>query len=150
MLKSRFRSRSDHSLDPKGRLNFPRRFCDVLAGFESQELMIAPYKTHLRVYPISEWDILETKLLTQAGQHNLGDYVRYVVGGVVECNLDKQGRVLLPLSLRAEAGLGKDVVLNGMLTWIEIWDAGIWAEKQQVVRDGFEDFSEGLSNLGIF
>lgn len=150
MLKSRFRSRSDHNLDPKGRLNFPRRFCDVLATLEEQQLMVAPYKNHLRVYPIHEWDILETKLLTQAGQHGLGDFVRYFVGGVVECNLDKQGRVLIPLSLRAEVGLERDVVLNGMISWIEIWDAKVWADKQQVVRDGFDDFSDGLSSIGIY
>ncbi|CAG37634.1 division/cell wall cluster transcriptional repressor MraZ [Desulfotalea psychrophila] len=149
MRKVRFRSRTEHTLDTKGRLNFPRRFSDVLESFESQDLIIAPFKTHLRIYPLAEWEELETKMHNHGGEQNLSGWVRYVVGGVVEAALDKQGRLLIPQTLRLDAGLEKNVVLNGMLSWIEIWDATAWASEQQAVRDGFEDFSEGLRNMGI-
>ena len=150
MLKSRFRSRTEHTLDSKGRLNFPRRFCDVLGQLESQTLMIAPFKNHLRIYPIEEWESLETKLLTGGGQHaRLGNWVRYVVGGVVECNVDKQGRILIPQALRAEASLQKEIVLNGMLSWIEIWDAGAWAIEHQTTLEGYEAFADSLAQIGI-
>lgn len=150
MLKSRFRSRTEHALDTKGRLNFPRRFCDVLEQLDSQILMIAPFKTHLRIYPLEEWESLETKLLAKGGEHpGLGNWVRYVVGGVVESTLDKQGRVLISQSLRADAGLVKDIILNGMLDWVEIWDAGAWAVEHQATREGYEGFAESLAKIGI-
>jgi len=66
MIKSRFRSRSEHTLDDKGRLNFPSRFREVLRQYESETLMITAWgKQHLRAYPLVAWDILENTLLTE-------------------------------------------------------------------------------------
>lgn len=151
MAQSRFRSRSEHTLDAKGRLNFPSRFRDVLRQYGSDILMIAPWKTHLRAYPLSEWEILETKLRTEGGeQPGLGSFVRYVVGGVAECSLDKQGRILLPLELRKDAVLSKEVVLTGMLDWVEIWDKKAMQIETQTTRDDFEGHEASLAKLGIF
>lgn len=151
MIKGRFRSRSEHALDAKGRLIFPRRFREVLAQCDSETLMVAPWKTHLRVYPITEWEALETKLMTQGGgQPGIESFVRYVVGGVVECNPDKQGRILLPTDLREDAGLAKEIVLNGMLDWVDIWDRDAWIAEKQATRNDFEDHKISLSNIGMF
>jgi MraZ protein len=152
MIQSRFRSRSEHVLDDKGRLNFPSRFRDVLRQYESEILMVTSWgKHHLRAFPLSVWEILENKLLTEGrGQEGIASFVRYVVGGVTECTLDKQGRILLPQSLRADANLRKDVVLTGMLDWIEIWDKEAWLRENETTRDGFEAFDQSLARLGIF
>ena len=152
MIKSRFRSRSEHVLDDKGRLNFPSRFRDVLRQYESEILMVTSWgKKHLRAYPLSEWEILETKLLTEGKeQKGMASFVRYVVGGVTECSLDKQGRILLPQSLRVDANLRKDVVLTGMLDWIEIWDKEAWGKENETTGESFEAFDESLARLGIF
>jgi len=113
--------------------------------------MVAPWKTHLRVYPIIEWEALETKLMTQGGgQPGIESFVRYVVGGVVECNPDKQGRILLPADLREDAGLTKEIVLNGMLDWVDIWDKDAWVAEKQATRDDFEGHKVSLSNIGMF
>ena len=151
MIQGRFRSRTDHTLDTKGRLNFPIRFREVLRQSGSEILMVAPWKTHLRAYPIAEWESLETKLLTQGGQQQgLGRFFRYVVGGVAECAVDKQGRIRLPPELRAEANLSKEVVLHGMTTWVEIWDKQAWEAENQAARDSFDDHEASLASLGIF
>jgi len=151
VIKGRFRSRSEHALDAKGRLIFPSRFREVLRQCGSETLMVAPWKTHLRVYPIAEWEALETKLLTQGGgQPGIASFVRYVVGGVVECNPDKQGRILLPTDLREDANLSKEVVLNGMVGWVDIWDKEAWDAEKQATRDDFDDHKTSLSNIGIF
>ncbi len=138
-------------MDEKGRLNFPIRFREVLRQAGSQTLMVVPWKTHLRVYPVAEWEALETKLLSQGGgQAGLASFVRYVIGGVVECSLDRQGRILLPGELRLDAGLNKDVVLTGMIDWVEIWDKDGWYAETQATRDNFDRHQESLSTLGIF
>ena len=67
LLRGRFRSRTEHALDEKGRFNFPSRFRDVLRQCDSEILMVAPWNKHLRAYPVAEWEALETKLLTQGG-----------------------------------------------------------------------------------
>ena len=152
MIQSRFRGRSEHTLDEKGRLNFPSRFREVLRQYESETLMIAPWgRLHLRVYPLSGWEILENKLLTEGREEkDIDRFVRYMVGGVNESSLDKQGRILLSQSLRQDAGLRKDVVLIGMLDWIEIWDKESWIRENAATGESFDGFRESLSRLGIF
>jgi transcriptional regulator MraZ len=149
IIKSRFRSKSDHSLDSKGRLNFPSRFRDVLAQYGSGTLMVVPWKEHLRAYPVSEWETIEDKLLDQKEQPQMGSYIRWVLSGVTECNLDKQGRILLPATLRTELQIGKDVILTGMRDWVEIWDKDAWQIEIETTRANRDSFDEGLSKLGI-
>lgn len=149
-IKSRFRSKSEHSLDSKGRLNFPSRFRDVLAQYGSGTLMVTTWGKHLRAYPVSEWELIEDKLLDQGKeQPRMASFIRLVLAGVTECNLDKQGRILLSSPLRQEIHMGKDVVLTGMRDWVEIWDKDAWQLEVQATRENFDSFDEGLSKLGI-
>ncbi len=151
LTTSRFRGRSEHALDIKGRLNIPSRFRDVLAQYESEELMVTNWGAHLRAFPISQWEILENKLLTNGReQPGLTNFIRLVVSGVTPCIPDKQGRVLLPPSLRSEAGIVQDVVLAGMLDYVEIWDKDAWELENQATRENFGDYKESLARLGIF
>ena len=148
-MKSRFRSMSEHSLDAKGRLSFPSRFRDVLAQYGSGDLVVVPWKKHLRAYPVSEWEVIEDRLYDQRDQPQMGSYIRLILSGVMECTLDKQGRILLSAVRRSELKIGKDVVLTGMRDWVEIWDKDAWQLEMQETRENFDSFDEGLSKLGI-
>ncbi len=152
IIKSRFRSRSEHALDGKGRLNFPSRFRDVLSQYDSEVLMVAPWgKTHLRAFPIPEWESFENTLMTEGRkQKGLARLIRYVVGSVAECPLDKQGRILLPPHLRGEASLQREVVLVGMLNHVEIWDRETWEKENLATSENFEEFDEQFAEMGIF
>jgi MraZ protein len=131
-------------------LNIPTRFRDVLRTEYSETLIVTNWQKCLRAYPVPEWEALEEKLLDQGRmQPNFGKFVRYVISGVSECSLDKQGRILLPPTLRSEFGIDKEVVLVGMLQHFEIWDKAAWEEEAQHTRDTFEEFNPGLSALGI-
>jgi MraZ protein len=147
MVQARFRSKTEHVLDSKGRLNFPSRFRDVLRLLGSDVLMIAPWNDHLRAYPLAQWELLETTLLSNGG--DLGSFVRYAVGGVTECVLDKQGRIRLTPALREDAKLTKDVVLTGMLDWVEIWDKAAWDAETGATKENFDDNKAKLAKLGI-
>jgi MraZ protein len=146
----RFRSRSEHTLDSKGRLNIPSRFREVLRDAYTETLVVTNWQKSLKAYPSTEWKKVEDKLINQAPNlPGFSDFVRYVISGVAECPLDKQGRILLPGSLRTEFGFGTEVVLNGMLDHFEIWDKGAWVDETRRTRDKFKDFEQGLSSLGI-
>ena len=150
-IKSRFRTKSEHGLDTKGRLNFPSRFRDVLAQYGSGTLIVVPWKKHLRAYPVSEWEIIEDKLLDHGKeQSQMGSFIRWVFSGVTECHLDKQGRILLPATLRTDLRIGKNVILTGMRDWVEIWDRDAWTLEIETTRANCDSFDEGLSKLGIF
>lgn len=151
-IKNRFRSRSDHTLDGKGRLNFPSRFRDVLSQYESEVLMVAPWgKTHLRAFPIPEWESFENTLMTEGRkQKGMASLMRYIVGSVTECPLDKQGRILLPPQLRGEVNLQREVVLVGMLSHVEIWDKDVWLAEHEATSERFKEFDEQFAEMGIF
>ena len=146
----RFRSRSEHSLDSKGRLNIPSRFREVLREVYTETLMVTNWQNCLKAYPVSEWEKMEEKLLDREQiQPGLGRFIRYLISGVTECPLDKQGRILLSPTLRSEIGIQREVVLNGMLDHFEIWDREAWQLETRQTRESFAEFGPGLSSLGI-
>ena len=148
--KSRFRSRSEHTLDTKGRLNIPSRFRDVLQDHHNEQLVVTNWHKCLKAFPAKVWERIETTLLVQGKkQPGMESFRRYVISGVTEYTLDKQGRILLPLSLRTDFGLKKDVVLNGMLDHFEIWEKTAWEKERKQTRDKFSNFEESLSKMGI-
>ena len=59
--------------------------------------------------------------------------------------MDKQGRILIPASLRAYADLAKDVVLVGVGSRVEIWNKDAWDDASEY--DGIEEIAEGLEEL---
>jgi MraZ protein len=147
----RFRSHSEHTLDPKGRLNIPSRFRDVLRDqYNSEMLIVTHWDKNLRAYPLAEWEALEEKLLAQeGGEPDFDELVRYIIAGVNECPVDKQGRILLPPALRSEMGIDKDVAVVGMLRHFEIWDKHVWDEESNKIRQNFANYRAGLAKLGI-
>lgn len=56
---------------------------------------------------------------------------RIFLGSASDVEMDSAGRILIAPELRTAAGLGRDVMMNGMLTHFEIWDPAVQAEKEQ-------------------
>ena len=63
------------------------------------------------------------------------------------CELDKQGRIVVPGVLRKYAGLEKDVILAGVGSRIEIWDGQTWAES--INYDDMDEIAANMEELGI-
>ena len=115
-----------YSLDQKGRIIIPAPFREILAAnYYSMKLIFAndAFDRCLRAYPVEEWKkhLEEVRSWPETLEETLY-YKRRVVGSAVECEIDKQGRVLIPAALREDAGLNGEVVLIGLGHMIEIWD----------------------------
>ncbi len=149
---SRFRGRSEHALDGKGRLNLPARFRDVLMrGYDERLIITPPWPNCLRIYPLAEWEKQEMTLLNiEQKTPQVQKMFRYLVGGSVECQIDKNGRILLPAQLRSQLDLKKDVVMNGMLTFFELWDKERWETESTITDQDFKDFEATFNNQGLF
>ncbi len=146
--ENRFRSRSEHNVDAKGRLNIPSRFREVLRDEYADMLMLTNWHKCLKAYPAQVWEDLESTLLSQGKkQPGLASFVRYVISGVTECSPDKQGRILIPPALRTDFGITKSIILNGMLDHFEIWNKVDWETETKQTRDQFDSFD--LAALGI-
>jgi MraZ protein len=152
MVRGRFRSKYDHTIDDKGRLSFPSRFRDVLRQYESEVLVTIPWDNHLRAYPLAEWEGLENKLKAVDGEQteDLDRIIRYFESESFECVMDKQGRILLPPTLRNDLGLKRDIVLIGMIDRVEIWDKDIWNVERQDGRQRFDELKASIKKRGIF
>ncbi len=140
-----FMGEYNHTVDTKGRLIIPSKFRELLG---EEFIVTKGLDGCLFVFPQNEWLAFEEKLralpLTQKGARQ---FTRFFVAGATPCELDKQGRILLPSTLREFAGLDKDVVLAGMLNRIEIWSKAKWMENN--AYDDMDDIAEQMTDLGL-
>ncbi len=140
-----------HVLDKKGRLSIPSIFREILREkYKEERLMLTCFGKSLVAYPVPEWIIIEEKVskLPQI-RPEVRQFQLLFISGAVECEFDKQGRILIPPSLRKDAGLKKEVVIAGMLNKFEIWDKEKWDEEMKSLIENFEEISKVLSDLGI-
>jgi len=143
-----FRGRYYHSIDEKGRVILPSRLREVIAEKSEGQLVITNYSNYLIAFPLDEWRLLEDKIIQQSlFKKDLRDFQRDFMSGAMDCSVDSQGRVLIPPPLREHAGLGKEIVLAGMVRTIEIWSKDRWEEELR--RTSAKDFSDSIADLGI-
>jgi len=142
MANLAFSGSFDHSLDGKGRVIIPSSFREALG--EDFTITINPNKTAVAIYPKAMWD----KQLERLAQINPMDrvglqYERYVMSVSFSGNsMDAQGRVLIPIKLRNKIGLSRDIVFVGLNSYIEIWDAEVYAQMEAQTEMDFEDISD--------
>ena len=120
----------NHSIDEKGRLIIPAKLRDDLGD---SFVICNGLEGCLFVYSQEEWNkfVAELETLPRMSK-DARIFKRYFFGSASEGSFDKQGRVLVPPSLRKAAGLEKDVVLVGVQDRIEIWDKALWEERSQI------------------
>lgn len=136
-----------HSIDAKGRMIVPARFREDLGV----RFIVTKGLDHcLFAYPQEEWTIFENKLkqlpLTNAGARK---FVRFFFSGAIECELDNQGRIVLPQNLREYAGLQKEVVSIGVNNRVEIWNKESWKAYNEEENFISNDLAFEMENLGI-
>ena len=140
-----FMGEYNHTIDAKGRLIIPSKFRELLG---EEFVLTRGLDGCLYIYPMDEWESFEMKLRSlPLTNKNARTFSRFFVAGATTCELDRQGRILLPLPLREFAGLEKDVVLAGMLNRIEIWSKTKWIENNSC--DDMDEIAEQMSDLGL-
>lgn len=147
-----FRGSSFHNLDPKGRLVIPARFRDVFKQSSVDGLMVSKMDGALFCYTFEQWHKIEERVLNLAVKsENMRRFRRIFIGGAFKCLLDKQGRILIPPSLRQYAGVNKEVVLVGVLDHFEIWARENWVEEGDKLQSDLknEDMRNEVAALGL-
>jgi len=131
-----FRGVYEHQIDAKGRTSLPARLRETLVATYDERLIITTaLDPCLHAYPVREWEQLEQSLARRNPMEpGVKTLMRLYVASAQECPLDKLGRVLIPPSLRAHAGLEKEVVWAGMVKVIEVWSREGWARAQEEAR----------------
>ncbi len=133
-----------HTIDAKGRLIIPAKFRE---GLGERFVVSKGFDGCLQAYDPESWKTIEENLkqLPQFKKETR-DITRFFLGGAVEEEIDKQGRILIPAKLREYAGLEKDVTLVGSGSRVEIWDSARWNDAEP---ESIEELAENLSDLGF-
>jgi MraZ protein len=135
-----------HNIDAKGRLIVPSKLRESLG-----ETFIATrgFDKCVVVYPMDVWmDFLEKIKQLPASSSDARRFIRFFTSNAAECQIDGQGRILLPIQLREYAGLKKQIVSIGVGDRAEIWDRSTWDKyNSDMALD--ESFMDKLSELGI-
>jgi MraZ protein len=135
-------------MDDKGRITIPPRYREILKERQEQHLIVTNLDGYLIAFPQSEWEVIEQRLSQLSIlDKKFRSFQRFFVSGASECPFDRQGRILLPPSLREYAKLDKDVVLAGAVRCFEIWDRTSWDQEMARIED--LDTAEVRKELGI-
>jgi len=132
-----FFGRYEHTIDQKGRISIPSKFRTTLSEHYDDRLIITNNTDEsLSAYPLEEWK----KLLGNAPgsfktEQEREDFQRFVVGGAMECQVDRQGRILIAPVLREFARLEREVVFVGATNKFEIWNKTKWETALQLARE---------------
>ena len=143
-----FRGHFEHAIDAKGRTSLPSRFRDVLAATGDARLVLtpSPFDACLHLFPMKAWEEFEAKIAALPQfEPNVIKLRRLYVSAAVECEVDKQGRVLVPNSLRDHAMLQKDVLWAGMGQMVELWAREKWNESQSMTESERVDFRRAVA-----
>ncbi len=136
-----------HSIDTKGRLIVPAKFRE---GLGDTFVVTKGLDNCLFVYPMDEWKVLEQKLKALPfTRSDARAFVRFFFSGATECELDKQGRILLPSNLRQFAKLDKDVVILGVSSRVEIWSREEWDTYSNQAEVSYEEIAEKIVDLDL-
>jgi MraZ protein len=151
-----FRGFSAVSIDSKGRLAVPSRFRDRLSAIAGGCLVqtLNPLDRSLWLYPLSEWELIETKLADLSDFDKQSRRAKQMMRGyATDCQLDAQGRILLTPELRDYASIKKQSVILGQGNKFEIWNQASWEEQRdhwlEQVGNADDEPSDPLRGLSL-
>jgi MraZ protein len=134
----------EHSLDEKNRLTLPSK---LRGAFAEGVVVTRGLDGCLDAYPRAAWEALAERIqsLDPLGE-DARRMRRHFFSGATDAELDKQGRLVVPASLLAGAGIGREVTVAGVFDHLEIWDRNKWQQQLHEVEGSAEDVAERLAN----
>ena len=141
-----FRGVDQHAIDDKGRLSLPARHRQQLG---ETVIVWRALDGQLNVYPVKAWEeVAETAEQLNQLEKNVRRAMR-ILYTITECDVDRQGRILIPPSFRAYAGLDTNVVIVGVRDHLEIWSEERFEQEwKELAADG-SDIMEPLAGSGL-
>ena len=138
----------EHNIDDKGRVIMPAKFREELG---KEFVVTKGLDGCLFVYSLEEWSNIESTMHSKPmTSREARKFMRFFFAGAANCEVDRQGRILLPLNLREHANLSKEVVFAGVSSRIEIWSKDRWNDSNDYSEDEMDTIAENMAELGIF
>lgn len=137
-----------HTIDSKKRLAVPAKLRKEIG---ERAVVTRGLDNCLFLYPMAEWSRLTEKLSQlPMGQQDTRSFLRLMLAGASEVELDQLGRILIPDYLKTYAGLKQRVVIAGVYNRLEIWDDEQWSAYKATVEKNTDMIAEKLGELGLY
>ena len=145
-----FRGNFPAKMDAQGRIKVPTAHRRILDDYGPEVYVTSLDGTSVRIYPIEEWEKIETKMLEPPKM--LPGKVKFLRNTSYYGQLstmDKQGRISVQPHLRSKAGVEREeVAVIGQLNFLEVWNRDRF--ESQLESDPFtERDAQALAELGI-
>ena len=140
-----FQGASALNLDAKGRMSVPAKHRDaLLVQGEGRVTLTKHPEGCLLLFPRPEWEAFRARVAQLPMDAHW--WRRIFLGNATELDLDSAGRILVSPELRSAAGIQREVILLGMGSHLELWDATTYATKEQAammqgVPDALKQFT---------
>ena len=140
-----FQGASALNLDAKGRMSVPAKHRDALLVQGEGRVTLTKHPDGcLMVFPRPEWEAFRARVAQLPMDAHW--WRRIFLGNATELDLDSAGRILVSPELRSVAGIQREVILLGMGSHLELWDAATYATKEQAammqgVPDALKQFT---------
>lgn len=134
------------TLDGKGRIAVPARHRELLTAMGVNQLTITKHpEGSLMIFPRPAWEAFRDKVA--ALPMEAAGWKRVFLGNAMDVDIDGSSRVLIAPELRQSAGLVRDVMLLGMGSHLELWDAQRHAEHEARVMQS--EMPESLKSFSF-
>ena len=146
MANTVFQGPAALTLDGKGRIAMPARHRELLAAMDCKQLTITKHpEGALLVFPRPAWEAFRDRVA--ALPMEASGWKRVFLGNAMDVEIDAQSRLLIPPELRNSAGLVRDVMLLGMGSHFELWDAQRHADHEAKVMQS--EMPESLKSFSF-
>ena len=136
-----------HTLDPKNRVIIPSKLRE---GLGDKFILTRGFDNCLFAYSLEEWRNFEGKMKTlPMTDRDARAFMRFFFASASECEVDKQGRILIPQNLKEYAGLEKELYIIGMASRVEVWSKARWEEYTSGENLNADKLAEKLAMLGM-
>ena len=136
-----------NSIDAKNRMIVPSKHRDQLGG---RCILTKGMDNCLYIYPLGEWEkVVEKVSALPQPDVNVRKYIRDVFANAEECEIDKQGRILIPAELKKRVFIDKELVTMGAMSRIEIWSKEVWDDPDSYPCEEDNDFISQLTKYGF-
>ena len=135
------------TIDDKARIIIPAKFRSSL---KNQVVVTRGLDNSLVLYTLDEWKKLAEKLASlPISTANTRAFSRLMLAGAMDCDIDKQGRIVLPGYLKEFARIQKKMVFAGMYNRVEIWSEELWTKYKTQTEKNSNQIAEALGELGV-
>ena len=140
-----FMGEYQHTLDSKDRLIIPAKFRDLIGD----DFVVTRWLDQsLCAFSQAEFQALQAKLnQLPIGKKTTRQFRALIFASAMTARFDKQGRILLPTTLKTYANITKTVAITGNGTSFQIWDEAIWRKYQAAANQEFDAIAEELTDF---